>query len=246
MSARQLFISDLHLEANRPDITRTLQQFLAANHGQCTDLYILGDLFEVWIGDDEDSPLAEVVATALHQFSAGGSNVYLMHGNRDFLLGPDYAARCGATLIHEPCTIESPAGTLLLLHGDTLCTDDIDYQQFRAMVRAPAWQQEFLARPLADRRAFADQARQRSRSATAHKAMDIMDVNQKAVLDLLRDNTQVTLLHGHTHRPDVHQITLESGTTVTRLVLGSWEQQAWYAVSENAGIRLQQFPLLTA
>lgn len=246
MGKVQLFISDLHLEAGRPDITRTLQQFLADNRGNCSELYILGDLFEVWIGDDEPSLLAQEVATALHQFSAAGANVYLMHGNRDFLLGEDYARRCGATLIHEPCKIATPAGPLLLMHGDTLCTDDVDYQRFRALVRTPEWQQEFLARPLAERRAFAGQARQQSRSATSQKAMDIMDVNQKSVLDLLREYQHTALLHGHTHRPHVHEIELDSGNRTTRIVLGSWEKHAWYAVSDRSGISLKQIPLLTA
>lgn len=245
MSKVQLFISDLHLEAGRPDITRTLLQFLADNSGKCSDLFILGDLFEVWIGDDEPSSLAEAVATALHQFSAAGTKVYLMHGNRDFLLGEEYARRSGASLIYEPCKIETPSGPLLLLHGDSLCTDDVDYQRFRALVRTSEWQREFLSRSLTERRAFAALARQQSRTATAQKAMDIMDVNQESVLDLLREYPHIRLLHGHTHRPQAHAIEPESGNRTTRFVLGSWEQQAWYAVSDHAGISLKQMPLLT-
>lgn len=244
MSTVQLFISDLHLEAGRPDITRTLLQFLADNQGSCRDLYILGDLFEVWIGDDEPSALAKTVATALHQFSAAGTNVYLMHGNRDFLLGEEYAGRCGATLIDEPCKIKTPSGPLLLLHGDSLCTDDVDYQRFRALVRTQEWQQEFLSRSLTERRAFAAQAREQSRTATARKAMDIMDVNQQSVLELLQKYQHIRLLHGHTHRPQTHEIKLESGECTSRIVLGSWEQQPRYAVSDQEGITLKQLTLL--
>ena len=246
LSSRQLFISDLHLETARPDITRTLLQFLLDNRGKCTDLFILGDLFEVWIGDDDPAPLAETVANALHQFSAAGSKVYLMHGNRDFLLGADFANRCGADLIDEPYLLAIGSSPVLLLHGDILCSDDADYQQFRVLVRAPAWQQEFLARPLAERREFADQARQQSRSATANKAMDIMDVNQQAVKELLQNKGELRLLHGHTHRPAIHQLELETGEQATRIVLGSWEKQAWYASSDDSGIQLHHFPLLGA
>lgn len=243
MSSRQLFISDLHLETARPDITRTLLQFLQDHRGACSDLFILGDLFEVWIGDDDPSPLAETVASALHQFSATGSKVHLMHGNRDFLLGADYASRCGADLIQEPYLLLTDSSPVLLLHGDILCSDDADYQQFRVLVRAPAWQQEFLGKPLAERREFADQARQQSRSATASKAMDIMDVNQRAVRELLQDKGQLRLLHGHTHRPAIHRLELENGVQATRIVLGSWEEQAWYASSDDSGIQLHHFPL---
>lgn len=250
MPARQLFISDLHLEVGRPDITRTLLQFLADNHGQCTALYILGDLFEVWIGDDDPSPLADAVASALHQFSAGGASICLLHGNRDFLLGTAYARRCGASLIEEPYLLDSPSGPILLMHGDALCTDDLDYQQFRTLVRAPAWQQEFLAKPLSERRAFAVQARKQSRSATANKGMDIMDVNQTAVRELLYSSGQHTLLHGHTHRPAVHDVALEYAiegiTHAQRLVLGAWEEQGWYAVSDSHGLQLHSFPLIAA
>ncbi|MSR12575.1 MAG: UDP-2,3-diacylglucosamine diphosphatase [Gammaproteobacteria bacterium] len=251
MSARLLFISDLHLEASRPDITRTLLQFLADNRGNCTALYILGDLFEVWIGDDDPSPLAAAVAQALHQFSAAGPQVYLMHGNRDFLLGTDFANRCGAKLLNGPYTLASPAGsTLLLLHGDSLCTDDIDYQQFRLLVRTPHWQQEFLAQSLAARHAFAAKARAQSKSATANKHMDIMDVNSQTVLEILQSNAPVTLLHGHTHRPAIHYIDVAAGAggarSAQRIVLGAWDTEPWYAESDGAGIRLQKLALLDA
>lgn len=247
MSPRTLFISDLHLELQRPDITRTFEQFLTDNRGRCDALYILGDLFEVWIGDDAPSPLADSVASALQQFGAAGAGVYLMHGNRDFLLGAEFARRCGANLVQELTVADLPSGPAVLLHGDTLCTDDVDYQQFRQLVRAPEWQTDFLAKPLSERQAFADQARQQSKSATADKAMTIMDVNQSAVLQVLRDIGQVTMIHGHTHRPAIHPISFEPGINGCdqgkRVVLGSWEDQAWFAESTKAGIHLHSLPL---
>lgn len=247
MAARTLFISDLHLEPARPDITRSLLAFLARESGQCEALYILGDLFEVWLGDDDESPLAADVASALHAFRAAGARVYLMHGNRDFLLGEDFAARCGASLITEPYRLPQVDGEILLLHGDALCTDDVDYQKFRAQVRSEKWQRDFLARSLQARRNFARDAREQSRAATAGKAMKIMDVNDDAVQSLLRTTGQHTLLHGHTHRPAIHEFVLERAiagkTTARRIVLGSWDEAGWYAASDGHQIQLHEFPL---
>ena len=191
MPERLLFISDLHLEDARPDITDALLRFLAEQTGQCRALYILGDLFEVWIGDDAWDPLAQRVAAALWAFAEAGAQVFLMHGNRDFLLGDEFASACGGRLLPDPSVIDTPLGPLLLSHGDALCTDDVDYQKFRRQVRDPAWQQAFLARGISERRAFADQARQQSKQATADKAAGIMDVNQDAVCDFLLSHQQL-------------------------------------------------------
>ncbi|MEX2469360.1 MAG: UDP-2,3-diacylglucosamine diphosphatase [Pseudohongiellaceae bacterium] len=250
MSERLLFISDLHLDAGREDITRTLLDFLNRETGHCTALYILGDLFEVWLGDDARDDIAHRVAAALAAFATAGAAVYLMHGNRDFLLGDDYARACGATLLPDPHVIATPVGEVLLSHGDALCTDDTEYQRFRAQVRDPQWQQTFLARGISERRAFAEQARQQSREATAGKSMDIMDVNAKAVERLLRETGQTRLLHGHTHRPASHDLTFDSpiagATEGWRLVLGDWHRQGWYGEIGDDGVRLERFPLLRA
>lgn len=250
MPSRLLFISDLHLESARPDISATLLQFLADNTGRCDALYILGDLFEVWIGDDESSDLANRIAAALHAFAEGGAAIYLMHGNRDFLIGEAFARRCGATLLPDPSIITSPIGPVLLSHGDQLCTDDVDYMGFREMVRQPAWQAEFLSRSLSERRNFAQQARQQSTAATQDKAQQIMDVNQQAVLGLLRETSQSTLIHGHTHRPQTHNIALDTPIAgcneAWRVVLGDWHTQGWNAEITAAGINLQRFPLRRA
>ena len=250
MSARQLFISDLHLEASRPDITAGLLQFLSNESGHCSALYILGDLFEVWLGDDSDDPLAEEIASALKAFAEAGAKIYLMHGNRDFLLGEDYARRCGAELLPDPSVIDTDLGPVILSHGDSLCTDDTDYQAFRSQVRNPEWQQQFLAQPLAARRAFAEQARAHSKNATADKNAEIMDVNQQAVQSLLENHGLPRLLHGHTHRPAQHSIELTSinddSQQSWRLVLGDWDKKGWFAEIADGGVTLHSFDLGTA
>lgn len=238
-----LLISDLHLEAQRPDITAALLDFLARTAPGCDRLFILGDLFDAWLGDDDPSPLADEVAAALSVLAEGGSDIFIMHGNRDFLLGADYCRRCGAELIDEPYSLPSPAGPVLLLHGDQLCTDDHDYMRFRETVRAPAWQDEFLARPLAERQEFARQAREQSKAATADKPEEIMDVNQQAVVALLEQTGHQIMIHGHTHRPATHELTLTDGSSAQRIVLGDWDKLLWYGEINDGGIRLHSRPL---
>ena len=249
MSKRILFISDLHLEESRPDITRTLLQFLNINSGKCAALYILGDLFEVWIGDDEQSPLIDEITSALRGFHVAGSSIYLMHGNRDFLIGDNFAKRCGAELIEDPCILKTEAGHIILLHGDTLCTDDLEYMQFRTQVRQQIWQQEFLAKPLDDRRAFAQEARQASQKTAGIKDNSIMDVNGQAVLDLFNQFQENMMLHGHTHRPAVHELALSNPINGQikgqRIVLGDWNNKAWYAETQNKEISLLSFDLVS-
>ena len=220
-----LFISDLHLDAQRPHIVDLYTRFLATEARTASALYILGDLFESWIGDDDDSALAAQVAGATRELRDSGVPVHFMHGNRDFLLGKDYAERAGMTLLHDPCIIELGGERTLLMHGDTLCTDDVEYQKFRALVRNPEWQRQFLAKPLAERRAFAAQARGESRKQTAMKAAEIMDVNQTAVESVLREHGVRRLIHGHTHRPATHRFEL-GGTVAERVVLGDWYEQS--------------------
>ena len=234
-----LLISDLHLQDSRPDLTRALMGFLDEYRGRCSQLFILGDLFEAWIGDDDPSALADEVALALADFASTGAKIALMHGNRDFLLGEAYAARCGARLMGEAEVITSGSRPILLMHGDSLCTDDIGYQEFRSLVRQPTWQAEFLGQPLEARHAFAAQARAQSREATSSKANEIMDVNQLAVQQALVKQGVCDLVHGHTHRPSVHEFAFEGlpdrgEQKATRTVLGDWETSAWFA-QINAG-----------
>jgi UDP-2,3-diacylglucosamine hydrolase len=247
LSKRILFISDLHLEESRPDITDALLAFLNRNKASCGALYILGDLFETWIGDDDRSTLSDTVADALTEFQQAGSSIYLLHGNRDFLIGNEYANRCGASLIHDSTVINSPAGPILVLHGDDLCTDDIEYLQFRDLVRQPTWQQEFLSKPLPERRAFAEQARQQSKNATASKDNSIMDVNAGAVEKRLIEQGQSLMIHGHTHRPQVHELQLSHPVAgsheARRVVLGDWDKNGWFIEVSSEGLKLEQFPL---
>lgn len=237
-----LFISDLHLDDARPDITRALRAFIEDEAPRARALYILGDFFNVWIGDDAASKLAAEVSGLLAQLTAGGTRVFLMHGNRDFLLGGDFTARCGATLINEPHLLDCFGRRYLLVHGDALCTRDEDYMSFRRMVRNRDWQQGFLARPVKERRAFAAEARARSKAMSSNKAEDIMDVTPEEVGRLMREHEVATLIHGHTHRPAVHEIYI--GTLpARRIVLGDWDHSGWYLKISSTGEELRNFPL---
>ena len=219
-----LFISDLHLDPSRPQIVDLFLDLLAREARTAAALYILGDLFESWIGDDDDTPLAAQVADATRALRDAGVPVYFMHGNRDFLLGESYATRAGMILLTDPNIVNVGGQRTLLMHGDTLCTDDVEYQKFRAMVRNPRWQQQFLALPIEERRAFAAQARGESRRHTADAKAEIMDVNQAAVAAAMREHDVRRLIHGHTHRPAVHRFDLD-GAPAERIVLGDWYEQ---------------------
>jgi UDP-2,3-diacylglucosamine hydrolase len=217
-----LFISDLHLCGERPDLTRSFESFLT---GPCRDarrLYILGDLFEYWAGDDDRSdPLAERVAAALATAVSAGLECFFMAGNRDFLLGADFATRAGLTLLDDPTPVDLSRRRALLLHGDTLCTDDAAYQAYRRQVREPAWQAAFLARPLAERLAIVDQIRQHSEAAKQEKAAAIMDVTPATVAATLGQWDCEVMIHGHTHRPGHHRLTV-AGRERERWVLPDW------------------------
>lgn len=235
-----LFISDLHLEDQRPDITRAFFYFLDQFEGKAERLFILGDLFEIWLGDDALTETARRVSTRLKQFSATGCRVFIMHGNRDFLLGPDYARACGAQLIDEPCIIRVAEQDCLLMHGDTLCTDDRLYMDFRTMVRNPDWQKAFLAKPIAERIAFGRQARHQSQEDAKDKTYEILDVNEDAVINTCKQHNTPLFVHGHTHRPDRHVVDL-GGRTCERIVLGDWHSQGWYLIADEDQLELKSF-----
>lgn len=224
-------ISDLHLSAQRPAVTQAFLHWLETEVVQAEALYILGDFFEVWVGDDvlDDAQYGaefQPVVDALRKLSDGGVKLCFMHGNRDFLIGEQFAKVCGLQLLADPTPIRSGGKRLLLSHGDHLCTDDLAYQQFRVQVRSTAWQQAFLAQPLVARIAFAEQARSQSAQNKAMQPIDIMDVNQSAVEQLLRDyEYPEILLHGHTHRPNVHALEID-GHACQRWVLGDWHDTA--------------------
>jgi len=219
-----LFISDLHLDDARPRIVEDFERFCAGEARTADALYILGDLFEAYIGDDDDAALNARVATALHGVADAGVPVHFIAGNRDFLLGEAYARRCGMQLLDDGTIVDVYDTPTLILHGDVLCSDDAAYLAFRRQVRDPAWQAAFLARPLAERRAFAAQARDASRAHTSTIDMAIMDVNQTAVEAALRNAGVTRMIHGHTHRPAIHDFTLD-GKPAQRIVLGDWYEQ---------------------
>lgn len=218
-----LFISDLHLTEAHPGITRMLFGLL---HGAARDadaLYILGDLFEYWAGDDDlDEPLNREVSAALRELADRGVAIYFMAGNRDFLIGEDFARRSGLTLLADPALVDLEGTPTLLMHGDTLCTDDAAYLQFRTMVRTPAYIAQFLAQPLAARKTQIAAIRSRSEAEKHAKAAEIMDVNRDAVITTMREHGTFRLIHGHTHRPADHLVDVD-GAPATRIVLADWQ-----------------------
>ena len=221
-----LFISDLHLCSTRPAITRQFTDFLQSIAGKAEALYTLGDLFEYWAGDDDvDDPRHAEVIAAMAALKPAGTQVFFMHGNRDFLLGEAFAAKTGITLLPDPALFTLYGKQVLLTHGDTLCTDDIAYQAFRQQVRESNWQAEFLSQPLTARKAQIEALRQRSEQEKSQKSYSIMDVNAGAVHALLKQYDYPELLiHGHTHRPARHLLEVD-GHCCERWVLGDWYEQ---------------------
>lgn len=226
-----LFISDLHLDASRPAITELFLSFLRDEAMAAEALYILGDLFEAWIGDDTPSPAADAVALALKAVSDAGVPVYFIRGNRDFLLGNAYAARAGMRILPDPCVIDLYGKPVLLQHGDLLCTDDVPYQQFRAQTRDPVFQAQFLAQPLEARIAFAQKARDASQSRQSEMKQGdraqfetVTDVAPSEVEATFARYGTDTMIHGHTHRPALHSVQV-GGRDCRRIVLGDWYEQ---------------------
>ena len=237
-----LFISDLHLDPERPAITELFLTFLDKRAARAEALYILGDLFEAWVGDDDDAPMNLAVCRALKACAKSGTAVYVMHGNRDFLLGSVFAEKSGVTLLDDPARIDLYGTPTLLMHGDLLCTDDTEYLTFRKMVRDPDWQTAMLAKPLEERRLMAQEMRASSREQTGGKPEVIMDVNTDAVIDVMRSQQVKRLIHGHTHRPGVHHLDV-SGEVSQRIVLGDCYEQGSMLVCSPSGCELQALPL---
>lgn len=238
-----IFISDLHLDDGRPRIIELFEELLASDEVRSADaLYILGDLVEAWIGDDDDSPLPARIALATRRLSDSGVPVYFIAGNRDFLLGPAYADRAGLTLLADGTVHEIHGHPTLLMHGDVLCTDDVAYQAVRAQVRQPEWQAQILAMPLEARRAFAAKAREDSRAHTGTTGESIMDVNDSAVAEAMRHAGVTRLIHGHTHRPAVHRFELD-GIPAERIVLGDWYEQGSVLRVTQEGVRLRELAI---
>lgn len=234
------FIADLHLTQNRPDITACFISFLENEAIHAQTLYILGDLFESWIGDDDDSPFVLSIASALFQLRQRGTEIFFIHGNRDFLLGEKYAKLSGMTLLPEVVVIDLYGKPTVIMHGDTLCTRDISYQKFRKKSRSWWWQALIKCLPLSMRRKKAENYRQRSAAATAIKSQDIMDVTPVEVIYCLDKYNSQLLIHGHTHRPFIHEVVVKN-TQAKRIVLGDWyEQGAWLKVSPDGFTLMNQ------
>jgi UDP-2,3-diacylglucosamine hydrolase len=242
--ARYLFVSDVHLDAAAPEAQLQFLDFLrsqVAGPATARALYILGDLFESWVGDDDVGGERAAVLAALRELTTSGVACFLLHGNRDFLIGEEFCRQTGCQLLPDPVVADIDGERVLLTHGDALCTDDHSYQELRSIVRTPAWQRRFLSLPLPDRQMLANEARAGSRAHTARSIPKIMDVNAAAVAAAFEAARVRRMIHGHTHRPAVHDA-LVGGQPVQRIVLGAWYEQGSYLAYENGRYELRSLP----
>ena len=222
MSKHVHFISDLHLTKDRPDITNGFLAYLSSINNEVSDLYILGDLFDVWVGDDDTTEPNLDVKSALQNIVNNGTNTFFIAGNRDFLIGKDFFNETGVICLKDAHVFDLFGIQTLLMHGDLLCTDDVQYQQFRQLTHTQAWQNDMLSKPLGERLAIAQHYRAESLKNKAEKSMDIMDVNEQAVINTMLEHDVNQLIHGHTHRPNIHPIQLNN-KTAKRFVLAEWD-----------------------
>jgi len=243
-----LFISDLHLDPSRPDVTLAFHRFMQQLAPKSDALYILGDFFEVWIGDDDDSEFNHAIMRTLKSFTDAGGTLYFMVGNRDFLIGSGFAQMTGATLLEDPTVIDLYGTPTLLMHGDSLCTLDTEYMAFRAQARSAEWQAQLLAQPIQARREIARQLREKSQSMNSLKAEDIMDVTGDEVVAVMRQLKVERLIHGHTHRPERHTVTAagKDSPALERIVLGDWHQHLWWLAAEIDGTLALESRAITA
>ena len=232
-----LFVSDLHLDASRPAATEAFLRFLRQDAQKVDVLYILGDLFEYWISDEDPNPHYREVVAALATLTASGVRCFIMHGNRDFMLGDQFIRETGTTLIHDPTLIYAGGRSVLLSHGDMLCTDDLSYQRFRKIVRSNWFQNIYKWLPFAFKSRLAAKARRRSVQLLGNKPPEILDVNQDAVVSILQQYDVDTLLHGHTHRPAIHEFEANK-RQLSRIVLGDWYESGSVLRWDEAGPQL--------
>ncbi|MCQ4289381.1 UDP-2,3-diacylglucosamine diphosphatase [Pseudomonas stutzeri] len=237
-----LLISDLHLEEQRPDITRAFLRFLETRAVHAEALYILGDFFEVWVGDDGMTSFQHEIAAALRVLSESGTRIYLMHGNRDFMIGKAFCREAGCTLLPDPHIAELSGQRVLLMHGDTLCTRDEGYMRLRRWLRNPVSLFVLHHLPLAKRQKLAQKLRSSSKEETRMKASDIVDVTPDAVVDVMQRHHVRTLIHGHTHRPSSHTLQV-AGQPAQRIVLGDWDRQGWALQIDESGFHQAPFEL---
>ena len=234
------FISDLHLQAAREDLALALSHFVDTTLQAGDTLYILGDFFDAWIGDDDDTPFYQNIRDCLRVWVKRNISILFMHGNRDFLIADRFAKETGVQLIPDPTLIQLEGTRVLLMHGDSLCTQDHEYMAFRQQVRSKPWQQQVLSLPLEKRRIMAADLRSKSKSMNSNKAEDIMDVTPEEVEKALIEANADILLHGHTHRPARHPLTVND-KHCERIVLGDWDKTGWFVRAENGTLELIEF-----
>ena len=232
------FVSDIHLSEKRPDLTNAFKVFLNESKEACTHLFILGDLFEIWIGDDDDNLFHKDIKTTLSEFVLDGPEVFFMHGNRDFLIGKTFANEVGISIISDPYSLDINGLKTILSHGDFLCTDDSDYIEFRNNVRSEEWQKDFLAKSIDERNEIANLLRSESKNATSEKSLEITDLSLETVNNFIQENNPDIFIHGHTHRPKIHQHNLTK-----RVVLGDWDKYGWYLSIEENSLNLKEFKI---
>lgn len=237
-----LFISDLHLDPARPDVAQAFFRFMEEQASQAEALYILGDFFEAWIGDDMQHPFIDGVKQSLRTLTDTGIPVYLMPGNRDFLIGKQFCKETGCLLLEDPTLLKIYDRKVLLMHGDTLCSRDVDYLAFRGMVRNPDWQKDFLSKSLQERLAITESIRAASKEKTGQLKYEVMDVTPSEVERVMTEQGVQLLIHGHTHRPAIHQLEV-NGNAAERVVLGDWHTAGWMISFTEEGYKLEDFPL---
>ena len=232
------FISDIHLSEDTPHLTNAFKVFLNESKEICTHLFILGDLFEIWIGDDDNNPFNQDIKKALIDFTSDGPKTFLMHGNRDFLIGDAFANEVGISILSDPYTLDINGMKTVLSHGDFLCTDDTDYIEFRNKVRSKEWQKDFLSKSIDERNEIANSLRSDSRDATSEKSLEITDANLVTVNSFIQENKPDIFIHGHTHRPKIHE-----HDSYKRIVLGDWDKSGWFASLKDNSVNLIRFDI---
>ena len=232
------FISDIHLSENNPHLTNAFKVFLNESKEACTHLFILGDLFEIWIGDDDDNSFIQDIKKTLIDFTLDGPETFLMHGNRDFLIGEAFADEVGISILPDPYTLDINGMKAILSHGDFLCTDDSDYIEFRNKVRSEAWQKDFLSKSIDERNEIANSLRSDSKDATSEKSLEITDANLETVNKFIKEHSPDIFIHGHTHRPKIHQ-----HDSTQRIVLGDWNEFGWFFYIKEKDKELEKFCL---
>ena len=230
------FISDIHLSEDTPHLTNAFKTFLNESKQKCTHLFILGDLFEIWIGDDDENAFIEEIKKTLIDFTANGPEIFFIHGNRDFLLGENFANEVGISILPDPYTLDINGLRVILSHGDFLCTDDVDYINFRNQVRSKDWQNDFLSKNIEERKQIAQSLRSDSKKATSDKSLEITDANLETVNKFIKEHNPDIFIHGHTHRPKIHQ-----HDSTQRIVLGDWDNSGWYLLITENSLDLKEF-----